>query len=104
VIYFGDSDIPALMADFGQPVQIGEVTGVGIPDSEDEVFATSDLPGRGGVVISVSKITIQTSAFPDVAIDDPVIFDGQTYSVRECLRKGDGALTVILLGTAGPGE
>lgn len=98
MIYFGDSDIPMMFADFGFPVQIGDVTGVGIPDSEDEVFQSGDIPGRGGVVLSVSQIRVQTSAFPSVAIDDPVVLFGQNYSVREALRKGDGALTTVLLG------
>lgn len=99
MIFFGDSDIPLMMAAFqARPVTIGSTTGVGLVDSEDQVYATSDGPDRGGVVISVSKITIQTSQFPDCKIDDPVFLDGLSYSVRERLRKHDGALTEILLG------
>jgi hypothetical protein len=98
VIYFGDSDIPSMMEQFGVPITIGAVTGVGIPDSPEDVFPAGDLPDSGGVLISVTKISVQTSAFPDLAVNDPVVFDGREYTVREHQRKGDGAMTEILLG------
>lgn len=98
MIYFGDSDIPTMFADFGRPVTIGAVTGVGIPDLKDEAFATSDRPDRGIVVIPVSSLTVQTNQFPAIEIDDAVLWQGSNFKVRECLREGDGALTKILLG------
>lgn len=110
MIYFRDSDIPLLINDLAAisggavfDVQIGTVAGVGIVDSEDQVFADSDTnPDRsGGIVMSITRITVQTSAFPSLAIDDAVILDGQTYSVRNRARKGDGALTEVYLGTPG---
>jgi hypothetical protein len=91
--------MPTLFADFGRPVTIGAVTGVGIPDLKDEAFATSDRPDRGAVVIAVSKITVWTNEFPDCDIGDDVIWQGGSYTVRERLRVGDGALTEILLGS-----
>lgn len=96
--YFGDSDIPTLFRDFGRPVTIGGVAGVGIPDFNDELIETSDGPDRGKVVIKISAITIQTNQFPGCHIGDAVLFDAIAYTVRERLREGDGALTKILLG------
>jgi hypothetical protein len=98
VIYFGDSDIPALFADFGLPVTIGDVTGVGIADLKDEALETSDGPNRGIVVLPFSKVVVQTNQFPDCKIGDAVLWQGNSYTVRERLREGDGALTAILLG------
>jgi hypothetical protein len=96
--YAFDSDIPLLMADFGVPVTIGGVTGVGIVDAQDELIQDQDQQYAGGVVIPMTKITIQTSAFPNARIDDEVILDGKNYSIRERLKRGDGATTEILLG------
>jgi hypothetical protein len=102
VNYFGDSDIPTMMAEFGVPITIGGVSGVGIPDRKGEVFPTTDGPDLGGgVVMQITQIWIQTTAFPDCKVDDPIVFDGETYSVRDRLPSGDGALTAILLGIPG---
>lgn len=97
--YFGDSDIPTLLRDFGRPVTIGEFEGVGIADIPEEMFDESDpVPGRGGVNVKLTKLFIQTSAWPDVRIDSPVFWDGTSYSVRSRLPYGDGAMTEIELG------
>jgi len=64
MIYFRDSDIPLLINDLAAigggavfDVQIGGVAGVGIVDSEDQVFADNDqAPDRsGGIVMSARK-------------------------------------------------
>jgi hypothetical protein len=98
--YAFDSDISMMMnvAEFAEPVTIGGVDGVGIGDAQDELIEDSDRPNSGGVVLPLTKITIQTTAFANVRIDDAVVFRGRSYSVRERLRKGDGATTEILLG------
>src|SRR5437870_121416 len=97
--FYGDADIPMMFADFGVPVKIGavEIAKGAIADLEDQAFATGD-GDRGEVVIPITAILVQTSAFPDVQIDDVVLFDSKTYSVRERLRTHDGAITRILLG------
>lgn len=96
--YYGDADIPMLLREFGQPVTIGGVDGIGIVDEEDQAFATSDS-GRGEVVIGITAILVQTTAFPDLKIDQPIVWAGGNYSVREGLRVDDGAFTRVLLGS-----
>jgi hypothetical protein len=97
MIPFGDSDIPTMFADFGEPVAIDGVVGVGIVDEEDQAFQTSDGQ-RGLVVLSVSAVLVQTSAWPGIAIDDPIIVRGSDYTIRQRLRVTDGATTKLLLG------
>jgi hypothetical protein len=94
---FRDQDIPALLADTGVPVTIGGVTGTGLLDENDQVLV-SDRNG-GEVLVPMTTLTVQSSAFPDLRIDTAVIVNGTTYTVRERLKTGDAALTKILLGS-----
>ena len=96
---FGDSDIPALMADMGIAVIVGGVPGIGLLDEAGEVMVQDAL--RGQVVVLVTTLTVRTSAFPGLAIDAPVVIGTRTFSVRERLPIGDGGLTKLLLGTPG---
>jgi hypothetical protein len=94
---FGDSDIPALMADMSVAVTVGGVAGVGLLDEADEIVVQDAL--RGQVVVMATTLTVQTSKFPAVAIDAAVVIGSATFTVRERLRIGDGGLTKLLLGT-----
>jgi len=96
---FGDSDIPVMFADFGVPIFVNNIAGVGIVDQEDQAFQADGE--RGIVVMPVTTVLIQTSAFPGILIDNPVILDGSEYTIRERLRIHDGAITKLLLGAAG---
>lgn len=93
---FGDSDIPALMADMGIPVTVGGVVGVGLLDESDSILVNDEQ--RGQVVVQATTITVQTSAFPAAKIDDAVVAGAKNYTVRERLKEGDGGLTKFLLG------
>jgi hypothetical protein len=95
---FGDADIPALLADMGIAVTIGGVGGSGLLDESDEVLVQDQT--RGAVVMMMTTLTVQTSAFPAVAIDAAVVIGARNFTVRERLRLGDGGLTKLLLGTA----
>jgi hypothetical protein len=95
---FGDSDIPALMADMGIAVTVGGVGGVGLLDEADQILVQD--AERGQVVVTMTTLTIQTSAFPAVKIGDAVIIGSKHFTVRERLRESDGGLTKLLLGTA----
>jgi hypothetical protein len=97
---FGDADIPALMADMGIAVTVGGVAGIGLLDEADQILV-QDL-NRGEVVATITTLTIQTSAFPNVAIDGSVVVGTRTFTVRERLRESDGGLTKLLLGNAAP--
>lgn len=93
---FGDSDIPALMADMGIAVTVGAVDGVGLLDEADQILV-QDL-NRGEVVATATTLTIQTSAFPSAKIGDAVVIGSKNFTVRERLRESDGGLTKLLLG------
>jgi hypothetical protein len=85
------------MADVGIPVTVGGVPGIGILDEVDEIVIHD--AERGQVVVTMTTITVQTSAFPYVAIDSAVVAGSTTFSVRERIRVGDGGLTKLLLGS-----
>lgn len=93
---FGDSDIPALMADMGIAVTVGGVAGIGLLDEADQIMV-QDLD-RGQVVMTATTLTVQTSAFPDCKIGDAVVAGGKNFTIRERLRESDGGLTKLLLG------
>jgi hypothetical protein len=95
---FGDSDIPALMADMGIAVAVGGASGVGLLDEADEIVVQDSQ--RGQVVVLATTLTVQTSAFPAVAIGAAVAIGSKNFTVRERLKMGDGGLTKLLLGTA----
>lgn len=93
---FGDSDIPALMADMGIAVTVGGVAGTGLLDEADQILV-QDV-NRGEVVATATTLTIQSSAFPSVAIGAAVVIGSKNFTVRERLRESDGGLTKLLLG------
>ncbi|MGH9208201.1 MAG: head-tail joining protein [Candidatus Acidiferrales bacterium] len=93
---FGDSDIPALMADMGIAITVGGAGGVGLLDEADQILV-QDV-NRGEVVATATTLTIQTSAFPNAKIGDAVVANGHNFTVRERLRESDGGLTKLLLG------
>lgn len=93
---FGDSDIPALMADMGIAITVGGVAGVGLLDEADQILV-QDM-NRGEVVATATTLTVQSSAFPAVAIGAAVVAGGRNFTVRERLRESDGGLTKLLLG------
>ena len=94
---FGDSDVPALFADMGVPITVGGVAGLGLVDDADQILV-QDV-NRGQVVVLATTVTVQTSAFPTAKIGDVVaIVGGASFTIRERLRVGDGALTKLLPG------
>lgn len=93
---FGDSDIPALMADMGIAVSVGGVDGIGLLDEADQILVQDQ--NRGEVVATATTLTIQTSAFPSAMIGDAVVIGSKNFTVRERLRESDGGLTKLLLG------
>jgi hypothetical protein len=93
---FRDSDIPALLADMGVAITVGGVAGIGLLDEADQLLVQDQ--NRGEVVATATTLTIQTSAFPNVKINDAVSVGGKSFTVRERLRESDGGLTKLLLG------
>ena len=93
---FGDADIPALMADMGIAVTVGGVAGIGLLDEADEIMVQDQM--RGGVIMTATALTIQTSQFPNAAVNSTVVIGARQFTVRERLRVADGGLTKLLLG------
>lgn len=92
---FGDSDIPALMADMAIAITVGGVAGVGLLDEADEILVRD---GDGGEVrVLATTLTIQTSAFPAAAIGQAVAVGSVNFTVRDRFRIGDGGLTKLWL-------
>jgi hypothetical protein len=94
---FRDQDIPFLLLDTGVPVVVGGVSGVGLLEENDQVLV-SDRNG-GEVLVPMTTLTVQSSAFPSMRIDTAVTVNGTNYTIRERLKTGDAALTKILLGS-----
>jgi hypothetical protein len=94
---FRDQDIPFLLQDTGVPVVVGGVSGVGLLDENDQVLV-SDRNG-GEVLVPMTTLTVQSSAFPSMRIDTAVTVNGTNYTIRERIKTGDAALTKILLGS-----
>ena len=95
---FGDSDIPALMADMGIAVTVGGVAGIGLLDEVDEILIQDQA--RGEIIVPMTTLTVRTSDFPSVAVGATVVIGSRNFTVRERLRVGDGGLTKLLFGTA----
>jgi len=93
---FGDADLPAMMADFGVPVTVGTVAGLGILNEADEILVQDAT--RGGVTVLMTTVTVQTTKFPTMKIGDAVVAGSVSFTIRERLRVGDGALTKLLPG------
>jgi hypothetical protein len=100
VIPYGDSDIPTMMADMGEPISIGNTSGIGIVNRDDLPYQSTEGP-RGIVVMPVTTVIIQTSAFPGIAVDDSVFLNGKTFQIANRGRIDDGALMKLWLGNAG---
>jgi hypothetical protein len=94
---FRDQDVPTVLADFGDAVVIDGTPGVGILDENDEVLVQDQQ--RGEVIVPVSTLIVQTSAFPNLKIDTALTVNGKNYTIRQPLKTGDAALTKLLLGT-----
>lgn len=96
---YGDSDIPTMFADMGETLFINGVQGIGLVDRPEQAFAQDGK--RAPVIMAVTGALIQTSAFPGIAIDDPVILDGVNYTIADRQRIHDGALTQLFFGVGG---
>lgn len=96
--FFADSDIPAMLADFGVVVVFDGITAKGVVDYVDAV--TLQQNGIAGVTNKAITVMLQTSAFPSLAgnnaVGKPITVDGVPYTVRERLQQSDGAITHLL--------
>jgi len=98
--FFRDSDIPALLRDFGVPVKIGSAKPfMGIVDYVGrDVLLNMNISGVSGKTITV---TVQTSVLPDpLPNKTPLVVDKQSMVLRGSAQEGDGALTHLVCEAA----
>ncbi len=97
--FYGDADIPLLMADFGVAVAIAgfspSIPLIGIVDYEGKDVLVSQ--GTGGVSGTDITVHIQTSTLPPNLRNKTLItVDGKAMRIRDQNQVGDGAITKIL--------
>ncbi len=93
--YWNDADIEAMLAGAGgvDVVHAAE-TGKGIVDEIDEEL----LQGADAATLSNHKqLTIRTSAFPTLKIDDTITIAGVSHLVTDRKKIEDGGLTHLLV-------
>lgn len=96
--FYRDVDIAGMLNEFSVPVLLEGVTANGIVDYSDAVTFRDN--GIGGVINKAITVSVQTSAFPSLALSNatglPVTVDGVAYTIRERLQQGDGAITHLM--------
>jgi len=84
-------DLDIFLADFGLSCTAGATTANGILDMPGEVVA-------GGMVLSTDySLTARYADFGTLAAGDSITVDGNSYTVRENRRIGDGKFIEIAL-------
>jgi len=92
--FFGDADLPALLADTGVPAVVNGVSMRCLFDERDDV----ELSVEGGRMIARGRPALfQTTAVvaAGIALDQAVTIDGVSYRVVAITRQNDGAETVV---------
>lgn len=95
----GDTDIASVLTDLEQcggtvEVLFGGVTVPGLWDHD----AVELLEGAGpGVVANEKAVHVQASALTGLASGEAITVEETTYTIREALPYGDGALVRIML-------
>ena len=96
--FYADSDIPAMLADFGVAVVLDGITAKGVVDYVDGVTLKEN--GIGGVINKAITVMLQTSNFPSLsannAVGESITVDGVIYTVRLREQTTDGAITHLL--------
>jgi hypothetical protein len=81
----------------GIPITIGGVAGIGLFDEQGQVIVQDGE--RGEVIVLVPTLRVQTSAWPNVEVDQAVVIGSKNFTIRKRLPEGDGGLTVLQLGS-----
>ena len=96
-MFYGQADIPAMLAEFGVDVTIAGVTAKGIQDRQGRAV----LDGEPGEVSdAVETVIVQTGAFAGLSIGVSIVVDGITFKVSDAQPFEDGALTRIDCSTS----
>ena len=84
-----------MFEDSGVDVTIGGVTKKGLVDTPDRVLLEV-MGDRAGVIGAMISVLLKTNDFPGLKVGDALVVDGATYTARERLREGDGALVRVM--------
>ena len=91
--YFGTSDLPSMLADFGVPVAWGAISGRGLVDQVDrDLFSDANAQFTGKETI----VTIETTRFAGLGEGERISIDGVAHRVIQSRQQGDGALTALM--------
>jgi hypothetical protein len=78
------------LQDFGVKVEFGDVSGLGILDSPDQILDQY-------AITSEYSLLCLYSDFGDVKFDDEITVDGESYKVRTNRKVDDGKFCRMLL-------
>lgn len=92
---FGDTDLAAMLADFGVPVVIGATTIAGIRHRHDELQTALGAPGE--VYLGVlDAVDVATATLPALAAEGLLTVDGVSYRLRHQAPQEDGTTRLFL--------
>lgn len=84
-------DLDVFLADFGLPVVMGSVSGIGVLDMPAQMIAD------GMVITTDYKLTVRADLFGAMKYGDTVSVNNLLYQVREPMLVDDGAFLEVSL-------
>jgi len=91
--YYGEDDIPEMLAEFGVDVSWNDGTKTiatkGLYDVVDEALLES--VGGASVVGQVISVIVQTSVWPGIKSGAQILVGTEPHTVRDPRQEGDGA-------------
>jgi hypothetical protein len=85
-----NENLDTFLADFGQTVVLGGVSGLGVLDMPDQV-----VDGLG--ISTEYTLLVRTSVYPSATRGDTITVGGVSYKVREYRKVDDGQFARITL-------
>ena len=95
--FFGDADLPALMAESGVPVVFGTQTGYGLRVVVERELLAGPAANFVG---TVDTIHVATNAWTGLGEGKPITVDGDAKRIISARQIDDGALTELHLAPA----
>lgn len=93
-MFFGESDIPAMIAALGGlPIIVGGVETLGLVDEPQEELLEE---GESKIVGGGKFVQVQTGTLPALAVNAVITVDGVAHVVHRYQRIDDGALTRVI--------
>ena len=90
--YYGASDLPSMLTEFGVPVSVGSASSVGLLDQSDSGMLPA---GTNSFVGKEIVLTVQTGSMAGLVSGATIIANGNTYKIIQAWQADDGAVTKI---------